>query len=434
MTTAIYHPQGDLFATYIPYLPLRHQHEIMERPFFSLSKSPRKTPIQYTSPDGKVFVRVAPGADHPMASMYDQDILIGAISILIHRRNNRMNDISRSLRFYPQDLLRMIGRTTSGRDYIGLRAGLARLKATTITTNIRAGHKEKHAMFNWIDSWTDETDRDATISQGMSITLSDWLYEGAMMKGGVLKLSQDYFKIRGGYQRWLYMIGRKHASEPTGWKFKFSTLYQKSGTESEPRGFKFAILKIVRANDLPDFNLHVPDESAKDPVLHITPRQTAAALPDNDADTFDIAPDSAPAATDEPPDTSGIPKTILAQLSKEIPHFLPSYLKQQYDDWHRSRGGLPLTYGKEFLEFARDYAQRRLPLTTPSSPLLDGPTPSGHQLSDDARKRFRKHFPGRDIHYLERLFTDWLAGKTPPRNYEAAFFGFAKQHASKNPV
>lgn len=439
--TPLYQPQGDLFATYIPYLPLRHQHEVMERPFFSLSKNARTSSIQYTSPDGKTFVKVSPGSDHPMATIYDQDILIGAISILIERRKNRANDLSRTLHFYPQDLLRMIGRKTGGKDYMALRAGLARLKATTITTNIRALKKEKHAMFNWIDAFTDETDRNAMLSHGMSITLSDWLYDGAMMEGGVLKLSPNYFKLRGGYERWLYLIARKHAggSGPTGFSIKFSTLYEKSGTESKPRFFKFAILEIIRKNELPDYKLHVPDESAPDPMLHITrriaPADNAAAL--DGAHEEVAAPQDAGNTPHSAPEEGPIPKSILAQLTKEIPHFLPAFLKRQYDDFCRARGSLPLAYGKEFLAFARDYAGERLPRPATHTPQANKPSPQllpAKELSDATRNAFRSQFPGYDIHYMERMFSDWLKDKKQPDKYEAAFLGFAKSHATKNPL
>ncbi len=42
----------DLFVPRINGLPLKDQWEVMERPFFSLSKRKRQKPIEYTSPDG----------------------------------------------------------------------------------------------------------------------------------------------------------------------------------------------------------------------------------------------------------------------------------------------------------------------------------------------------------------------------------------------
>lgn len=444
MTLTAFPTQTELFVPYIADLPLRNQHEVMERPFFSLSKTPRFKPIDYTSPDGKAWVRVSPGSDHPMATYYDLDILMGVISILIHHRNNRVNDITRTIRFFPQDLLRMIGRKTGGTEYQSFRAGLARLKATTITTNIRASGKrdrQEHRMFNWIDEFTDDTNRDATMSHGMTITLSNWLYEGAMMDGGVLKLSPQYFQIRGLYERWLYQVSRKHAggAGEKGFKIQFSKLYEKSGSIAEYRSFKFAILKIVRLNELPDFHLHVDDDANPDPMLFIRlrstiPADTTTSAPDHANDhplqaTQAPPPPSAPAAE---PSIDEIPAPIRKQLAQLCPQFLPSYLKLEYDRHCREQGTLPLLYDKDFLTFALAFANRKLadlPAQT-FQPAAHAPP----DLSDAARARFRREFPGRDIDYLERSFREWLTTKKYPDNYEAAFFAFARTNAQRNPI
>ena len=58
---------------------------------------------------------------------------------------------------------------------------LARLQATTIVTNIRAGRGKKHRRFSWIESWTDDIDEERQLSKGMSLTLAEWFHEGIMM-------------------------------------------------------------------------------------------------------------------------------------------------------------------------------------------------------------------------------------------------------------
>lgn len=58
-------PQLDLFVPILSNLELRDARDTMERPFFSLSKSKRLTPIQYASPDGTVHERPpTPGLRH----------------------------------------------------------------------------------------------------------------------------------------------------------------------------------------------------------------------------------------------------------------------------------------------------------------------------------------------------------------------------------
>jgi len=266
--------QIDLFAPYISDLPLRDQREVMERPFFSLSKKKRLKPIDYVSPNGDIFVRVTANSDFGMATIWDADVLIWASSVVQQMRARGLNDIPRTLRFQPYDLLKTIHRHTGGAEYRALRETLARLQSTTIVTNIRAPSGKKHRQFSWIESWTDDVDEHRSLSRGMSITLADWFYEGIIMEGGLLAIDPTYFTITGGRERWLYRVARKHAggAGAEGFTIAFSTLFEKSGAEGQARRFKFELLKIIRANELPDFHLRVENESAADPLLRIVRR------------------------------------------------------------------------------------------------------------------------------------------------------------------
>src|SRR5258708_19684636 len=59
----------------------RDQRDLMERPFFSLSKSPRTKPILYRAND--VAVQVFGMPDHGMATIWDPDVLISAASHIV---------------------------------------------------------------------------------------------------------------------------------------------------------------------------------------------------------------------------------------------------------------------------------------------------------------------------------------------------------------
>src|SRR4051812_31960660 len=129
--------QFDLFAPYLYDLPLRDQRETMERPFFSLSKRKRLKPIEYTSPDGSVWVKVEAMPAYGMATIWDADILIWAASTLIEMRERGINDLPRTLHFHPYNLLKSIRRDVGGENYQRLRAALDRLKFTGLKTSIR---------------------------------------------------------------------------------------------------------------------------------------------------------------------------------------------------------------------------------------------------------------------------------------------------------
>jgi plasmid replication initiation protein len=105
--------------------PPRDQRDLMERPFFSLAKTPRTRPILYKAADVEVQVLAMP--EHGMATIWDADVLIWAASQIVAAENNGLTT-SRFFRFTPYHLLRAIGRPTGNRQYV-LAEGRARAPA-----------------------------------------------------------------------------------------------------------------------------------------------------------------------------------------------------------------------------------------------------------------------------------------------------------------
>ena len=269
--------QFDLFVPFVTDIPLRDQRETMERPFFSLAKRKRLKPIEYTSPNGEVFVNIYPNQEFGMATIWDADILIWAASVLNNWRNQGQNDLPRTLNFQPYDLLKTICRQTGGREYQLLREALGRLQATTIVTNIRVRKGKKLRQFSWIESWTDIVDDETQQSRGMSLTVSDWFYEGVLMDGGILAIAPNYFSITGGRERWLYRVARKHAggAGKEGFAIPMPTLFEKSGAEGTYRRFKFEVLAIANANALPDYEFVIEEGRGQEPSLRMFRRSSA---------------------------------------------------------------------------------------------------------------------------------------------------------------
>ena len=209
-------PEFDLFLPIMGDLPLKDQRETMERPFFSLQKRKRVKPIEYTSPDGATWVKIEAIPAYGMATIWDADIIIWATSALNRMREQGINDLPRTLTTTSYDLLRAIKRNTSGRAYQDLQAALQRLQTTSISTSIRAPKRRSKAGFNWLDKWTLEVDPETDQPRGMTITLSDWVYEGIMAERSLLTMHPDYFLLTGGLERALYRIARKHAGNQRG--------------------------------------------------------------------------------------------------------------------------------------------------------------------------------------------------------------------------
>ena len=253
---AIRSQEFDLFVPRMGDLPLKDQRELMERPFFSLSKRKRLKPIEYKSPDGDVWVHVSANPRFGIATIWDADVLIWATSRLNQLRQSGANDIPRTIRTTSYDLLKAIRRDTGGKGYKELQAALERLQSTVIETSLRAPKRNKRAQFGWLDEWTLETDPETGAARGLTLTLSNWVYEGLMRERALLTLHPDYFTLAGGLERAIYRIARKHAGDqPEGWVCRLTVLYEKTGSESPLKQFAYLMKRIVAANDLPDYDM-----------------------------------------------------------------------------------------------------------------------------------------------------------------------------------
>jgi plasmid replication initiation protein len=112
--------------------------------------------------------------------------------------------------------LRAIKRST-GAGLSGAASRALRLQTTSITTSIRATKRRQKAGFNWLDSWTFDTDAETEQPRGMTLTLSDWVLRIVNEKS-LLTMHPDYFLLSGGLERALYRIARKrrHAARAGG--------------------------------------------------------------------------------------------------------------------------------------------------------------------------------------------------------------------------
>jgi plasmid replication initiation protein len=232
----------------------RDQRDLMERPFFSLAKKPRTKPILYRAADVEVQVFAMP--EHGMATIWDADVLIWAASQIVAAENNGFAT-SRFFRFMPYQLLRSIGRATGNRDYLLLKAALARLQSTVIATTIRNGRHWRRRHFSWINEWAEMTTRAGRV-EGMEFVLPEWFYNSVVDRSLVLTIDPAYFRLTGGIERWLYRVARKHAGrQPEGWVFEISHLHQKSGSLARPSDFALDLRRIAARQSLPGYGLQL---------------------------------------------------------------------------------------------------------------------------------------------------------------------------------
>jgi len=261
--------QPDLFIALPSDIPTRDQQDLMERPFFSLSKNKRTTPIEYRV--GENYIKVTAPEEYGMATIWDADILIWAASQITEALSRGMKT-SRFFRLSAYDLLTFIRRGTSGRDYQELKAALHRLRSTNVVTSIRQGKRKEYHHFGWLNEWKEITDEQGR-SLGLEFILPDWLYDGIINQRLVLSIDPAYFDLTSGIERWLYRVVRKHGGrQKTGWSFTFRQLYEKSGSTDRFANFAMHIRRIAERQSLPEYWLSIHHNEYDEEILHFIRR------------------------------------------------------------------------------------------------------------------------------------------------------------------
>lgn len=235
----------------------RDQRDQMERPFFSLAKAKRVTPILYES--GGVRVEVFAMPEHGMATIWDADVLIWAASQIVDARDRGLRT-SRLMAATPYEILTFVGRSDSGLSYDRLKAALDRLQSTTVVTSIRQPSERRRHRFSWINEWKERLDATGR-PLGIELILPDWFYAGVLDDALILTIDRAYFDLTGGLERWLYRLVRKHGGRQMhGWSFDLPHLHLKSGSLSPLRRFRFELRAIVQRQPLPGYHLMLIDD------------------------------------------------------------------------------------------------------------------------------------------------------------------------------
>ena len=225
---------------------IRDSIDLMAWPCFALGKRPRWEPIvhQYRGD----FLRVAPVPSGPgMATIWDADLLIWAISQLVEAHDRRLS-VSPVLMVSGFQVLRFLGRGTGQTQYRQLTAALDRLAGSAVETSVGASLAAP-ARFRWIERW-------ARTDGGLMIVVPDWLLAAVVERRRVLRIDPAYLRLSGGIARWLWRLLRRHAHEKsTGWEIPLLALYARSGSLGRPPDFVADLRRIARANALPGYRL-----------------------------------------------------------------------------------------------------------------------------------------------------------------------------------
>ena len=244
------HPNRDFFVADLVEWAVKDDRHSMEHPMFSLSKKPDRKIRRYEH-NGNTVV-IAPGA-YGLATIWDKDILIYAVSQLTAAVNQDRKDVSPKVRITAYDLLVSTNRHTGGGDYDQLQKAFERLSGTRITTDIRTNGVRQREGFGIIDSWkiVEKNSADGRMV-AIELRLSDWLYN-AIVGLEVLTINRDYFRLSRALERRLYELARKHCGHQLKWIVGLEVLYKKSGSNSPLKRFRLEVKNIAKANNLPDY-------------------------------------------------------------------------------------------------------------------------------------------------------------------------------------
>lgn len=293
------HPQADFFICDVADAVLKDLIPQMEHPFYALSKKPETAIRRYEHDNA--WVEVIPSVKG-QATIYDKDILIYAVSQIMHKLN-RGEKVERRLRFNPRDLLIFTNRGTGGKDYDAFCEALDRLMGTVIKTNITTSvadadlplsDEERLGWFHLIEkAHVQRKNGDGRIIWA-EIELSEWVFNSIRRKS-VLTLHRDYFRLRKPIERRVYEIARKMCGAKAEFDISLEMLLKRTGSRMELKRFRHSLREIAKHNHLPDYVVKYDevldlvvfnsrgtvfglDEEAPPTAISVETRKQAAAL------------------------------------------------------------------------------------------------------------------------------------------------------------
>ena len=255
------HSTGDLFiATASDVSPKSHQ-DLMSRNWFNLSKRKRTESIFHEYGDN--WVKITAGDDRfGIASIYDYDMMIFIGTKLVNAMDCG-EDICRSFQFTGYEFRQFCKKTKrGGREYTELWASLQRLHNTVVETNIRLGKTNTNHSFHWLSSI--QQVREGNIHRGFEIGIPPWLLNSIKNKKMVLTLDEEYFQLRGGLERWLYLFARKSSGwQSGGWSESIESIWRKSASSGSLAEFRRQIIAIADKNKLLGYHMEVVGEKGR---------------------------------------------------------------------------------------------------------------------------------------------------------------------------
>jgi len=243
--------QLDLFIADALDIKVKGDISIGAENFFSLSKKPRYEPIVHDLPKGRITI--SPTADKPLATVYDEDILLFLISQLVHGAD-KGQPLGKTIYFSGVSFFKFIKKNKfGGRNYEEIWEALQRLKTSYVELDMH-GLEGSDAKFNWLSyiekDWIKNKNGDKQ-AVGFKVEIPTRLVK-AVEARRVLTLNHDYFKISSPVERWLYRFVRKSVGKGRNDDFKYwsyEKLHSKSASKDSLPQFRKTVRRILKKNN-----------------------------------------------------------------------------------------------------------------------------------------------------------------------------------------
>ena len=261
------HPQRDFFILDLADVVPKDDTASMEHPIFSLATKPDMRELRYENAGHSL--RVIPSG-HGLATIHDKDILIWAISKIIHEKNLG-RPYSRTVEGSAYELLTATNRPTSKLAYDRLEAAFIRLSGTRFVTTIKTGGKVTKDIFGMVEkaSFNYDTETGSMRRDRVKVTLSDWMFR-AVDNLEVVTISENYFRLRRPLERRIYEIARKHCGHNPKWSIGLDLLQKKTGSNAPLKRFRHNLRQIIEDDHTPFYRIELTDRD----VVIFRPRKT----------------------------------------------------------------------------------------------------------------------------------------------------------------
>lgn len=340
--------QVDFFLDQLADAPVKDERALMEFPFFSLQKRPRKTPFIFD--DGTARIEIQPGPKG-IATIWDKDILIYLTS-LINERVESGTVEDRTIKFSAHDFLKVTGRGTGKKGYELFLDALHRLRSTNILTNIEAGNERERRGFGWIEDWRviERTNRNGERVMGaVEVTMNRWMFNAVVKDRRVLTINREYFSLKKGLERRLYELARKHVGRQPEWYIGVKRLAEKCGSIGTDRKFKFRINEISELDTIPDYHMEIVESSevstpfktkGNQALVRFRPKFSVVDVPD--------VPNHLNLA---------VPHSIMVELKHKFPEYDVGYIYQTWQEWAISKNEPIKNANAAFKAFTQTYVE-----------------------------------------------------------------------------